>query len=65
MNDFTRLFDTLYYQNTKYPMDKYLSYKYDGVWKSFSTKEVIDIANQMSSAFIKFGSYVTPKEFIY
>jgi long-chain acyl-CoA synthetase len=55
MNDFTRLFDTLYYQNTKYPMDKYLSYKYDGVWKSFSTKEVIDIANQMSSAFIKFG----------
>ena len=55
MNDFTRLFDTLHYQNTKYPRKDFLNYKYDGIWKSFSTQEVIDISNQISSAFIRYG----------
>lgn len=55
MNDFTRLFDTLYFQQTKYPRKDFLSYKYDGVWRNYSTQEVIDIVNQLSSAFIKYG----------
>lgn len=51
----TRLVDLLPYQLEKNPLEKCLSYKVDGKWKSYSTKEVLDIVNRVSRAFVKLG----------
>lgn len=51
----TRLVDLLPYQLENNPLDKCLSYKVDGQWKSYSTSEVSDIVNKVSRAFVKLG----------
>ena len=55
MTEITRLFDFPYYQLEKYNLDKALTTKYDGEWKSISTKEYIDKANAISRALLKLG----------
>lgn len=51
----TRLFDFPYYQLKKYNLDKALVTKYDGEWRSVSTKEYIDKSNAFSRGLIRLG----------
>jgi long-chain acyl-CoA synthetase len=55
MNDFTRLFDIIYYQQEKYSKTDCFNYKYNGVWRHYSTKESIEIANKVSKSLLKLG----------
>jgi long-chain acyl-CoA synthetase len=55
MTEITRLFDFPYYQLEKYNLDKALTTKYDGEWKSISTQEYINKANAISRALLKLG----------
>jgi long-chain acyl-CoA synthetase len=55
MQDFTRLFDIIYYQNEKYPQADAFAAKVGGQWKKHSTQEVIDTANKVSLALLKLG----------
>ncbi|WP_026452326.1 AMP-dependent synthetase/ligase [Aequorivita capsosiphonis] len=55
MNEPKRLFDFPYYQLEKYPQEKALNTKYDGIWKATSTQEYIDKANAISRALIRMG----------
>ena len=55
MTEITRLFDFPYYQLEKYNLDKSLTTKYNGEWKSISTQEYINKANAISRALIKLG----------
>jgi len=50
-----RAFDTLYYQLSKFPKADCLSYKYDGKWFNYSTKDVVDIVNRLSLGLLKLG----------
>ncbi|MCB0538289.1 MAG: long-chain fatty acid--CoA ligase [Bacteroidetes bacterium] len=60
MKDFTRLFDILKVQESKYPRHDCLNYKYDGVWRNYSTKEVNEIIDKVSKAFI--GTGIKPND---
>lgn len=51
----TRAFDFIYYQKEKYPKKDCLNQKINGLWNSYSTQEVIDIANKVSLGLIKLG----------
>lgn len=51
----TRLFDFLHYQAKHYPQEKAYSYKSGNQWKSYSTEQAIDIANQVSMGLLKLG----------
>tara|TARA_Y100000815_G_C13347792_1_gene502762 strand:+ start:3212 stop:4978 length:1767 start_codon:yes stop_codon:yes gene_type:complete len=53
--DVKRLFDFPYYQLEKYNLKKALVTKYNGEWKSTSTQEYIDQANQISRGLLKLG----------
>lgn len=53
--NYTRLFDILPYQLQNSPKDDALAYKEEGIWRKYSTKECVDIINQVSRAFIKYG----------
>ncbi len=55
MQDFTRLFDIIYYQNEKYPQADAFAAKENGQWKKYSTAEIIDNANKVSLALLKLG----------
>ena len=55
MTEITRLFDFPYYQLEKYNLEKALTTKYDGEWKSISTQEYLDKANAVSRALLNFG----------
>jgi long-chain acyl-CoA synthetase len=55
MIEITRLFDFPYYQLEKYNLDKALTTKYNGEWKSISTQEYINKANAISRALLKLG----------
>ena len=55
MQDFTRLFDIIYYQQAKYPQPDAFAFKVSGQWKKYSTQEVIDTANKVSLALLKLG----------
>ena len=50
-----RAFDFLYYQYAKYPKADCLSYKQNGKWFNYSTKDVIDIVNRTSLGLLKLG----------
>jgi long-chain acyl-CoA synthetase len=52
---YTRLFDIPEYQNRQFPKEDCLAGKVKGVWKKYSTREVIDHINQVSRALIAFG----------
>lgn len=55
MQKVTRLFDIPYYQLEKFPLEKALVTKYDGVWKATSTQEFIDRANAFSKGLLHLG----------
>jgi long-chain acyl-CoA synthetase len=50
-----RAFDFLYYQAAKYPKTDCLSYKQNGKWFNYSTKDVIDTVNRTSLGLVKLG----------
>ncbi|MBT8279385.1 MAG: AMP-dependent synthetase/ligase [Bacteroidia bacterium] len=51
----TRIFDFPYYQLEKYNLDKAFTTKYNGEWKSISTKSYIDKANAISRGLLRLG----------
>ncbi|MEP2024390.1 MAG: long-chain fatty acid--CoA ligase [Reichenbachiella sp.] len=51
----TRVFDFLYYQKEKNPLDKALNFKESGQWKGYSTDEVVEIVNQLSLGLLAIG----------
>jgi long-chain acyl-CoA synthetase len=51
----TRLFDTIYYQNEKFPQTISLTSLRDGKWEPYSTKDIIDKANTLSLGLLKLG----------
>ncbi|NNL33793.1 MAG: long-chain fatty acid--CoA ligase [Flavobacteriaceae bacterium] len=51
----TRIFDFPYYQLEKYNLDKAFTTKYNGEWKSISTKTYIDKANAISRGLLRLG----------
>jgi long-chain acyl-CoA synthetase len=53
--DFRRLFDLLLYQEAKYPQKKALSFKNGYRWESYSTRQCIDIINELSAGFLDLG----------
>ena len=55
MNDFTRLFDIIHYQNKNFPKVDCFNYKYNGVWKNYSTQQSIDVCNQVSKSLLHLG----------
>ncbi len=55
MDNYTRLFDTIYYQNAKYPQKVCITSKHDGQWVSYSTQELIDVVNEVSRGMIEYG----------
>jgi len=55
MTEITRIFDFPYYQLDKYNLDKALTTKYNGEWKSTSSKEYIDKANAISRGLLRLG----------
>jgi long-chain acyl-CoA synthetase len=50
-----RLFDAIAYQLEKFPKSDMLNMKINGQWKSFSTEETVQIANQFSAGLLKLG----------
>lgn len=55
MTEITRIFDFPYYQLETYNLEKALTTKYNGEWKSTSTKEYIDLANTISRGLLRLG----------
>ncbi len=59
MKDYTRLFDILPYQQANYPQEVCLAEKVtengNKFYKTYSTKECINIINQLSKALLKLG----------
>jgi len=51
----TRIFDFPYYQLETYNLDKALTTKYNGAWKSLSTQAYIDQANAISRGLLRLG----------
>lgn len=55
MTDVTRIFDIPRHQLKHYNLDKALTTKYNGEWKSISTEEYIDQANAISRGLLRLG----------
>ena len=55
MNDYTRLFDLIYYQQAQFPQHDAFCRKLNGVWQKFSTADIIENVNKVSKALIKLG----------
>lgn len=53
--DFTRAFDILTYQLTKYPQPDCMAAKINGQWKPVTTQQVVEKANQVSLGLLKLG----------
>lgn len=51
----TRTFDFIHFQNENCPQDKAFGYKYNGQWRYFSSSEIINFANNLSSGLLKLG----------
>ncbi len=51
----TRLFEYIYYQQSKFPLKKAVGYKHNGEWTYFSTEDVIKIANKVSYGLMELG----------
>lgn len=50
-----RLFDYLYDQLEKYPLDKAFGYKDNGQWRYYSTAEMVDRVNRASQGLLELG----------
>jgi long-chain acyl-CoA synthetase len=55
MNDYTRLFDLIYYQQAQFPQPDAFCRKENGTWHKTSTADCIDQINKVSKALIKLG----------
>ena len=55
MNDYTRLFDLIYYQQSQFPQPDAFCRKENGTWIKYSTADCIEKINQVSKALIKLG----------
>ncbi len=55
MNDQSRIFDFLYYQQQKFPKPDMLSAKINGSYQPISTNEVVNTVNKLSAALLKMG----------
>ena len=55
MNEVKRLFDFPYYQLEKFDLERALVTKYNGEWKSLSTREYLDQSNALSRGLINLG----------
>lgn len=55
MSSLKRLFDFPYYQLEKYNLNDALVTKYDGVWKSTSSKEYVEQLNKISRGLLRLG----------
>ncbi len=56
MDNPTRLFDFIYYQQAKFPQQKAFSFRHEGKEvSSFSTEKVIELANKVSCGLLKLG----------
>ena len=56
MKNPTRLFDFIYHQNDNYPQEKAFSYRHEGKEvSSFSTAQIIELANKVSCGLLKLG----------
>ena len=53
--DFTRLFEILEYQNQRYPQPAALSGRENGVWRSWSTAEVLSERDRLSLGLLHLG----------
>jgi long-chain acyl-CoA synthetase len=53
--DKTRLFDFIFYQLEHFPKSDALAGKVNGVWEKYSTREVINLANALSTGLLKQG----------
>ncbi len=51
----TRAFDFIFHQQKEYPLEDCLNYKVNGVWRNYSTHEVIEIVNKISLGMLKLG----------
>ena len=55
MEKVTRLFDFPYFQLQNLPLQRAFTTKYNGKWESVSTREFIDLANQISCGLLNLG----------
>ena len=55
MVEITRIFDFPQYQLETYSLKKAFTTKYNGEWKSISTKEYIEQANAISRGLLRLG----------
>lgn len=55
MKEVTRLFDFPHHQLQNRPLQRAFTTKYNGKWESVSTREFIDLANQMSFGLLELG----------
>jgi long-chain acyl-CoA synthetase len=55
MNEQSRLFDFLYYQQEKFPKADLFTAKIDGTWQPLSTGDVINTVNKLSAGLLKLG----------
>ena len=55
MNNFTRLFDIPYYQHATYKVSKAVGDKTSGKWEHYSSRQFIDIINEVSLGLLALG----------
>ncbi len=55
MNSPTRLFDFAYYQMQNGPLEKMMTSKIEGEWKTYSTEEFLSAVNSCSRGLLKLG----------
>ncbi len=55
MKDYTRLFDIIRYQNAHFPLEKSLGHIKDGERIYYSSKEILELANNVSLGLLKLG----------
>lgn len=56
MNNPTRLFDFIYFQQTQFPQQKAFAFRHEGKEvSSFSTQQIIELANKVSCGLLKMG----------
>ncbi len=51
----TRLFDFIYYQKERFPLEKAFGSRKNGQWVYFSTHQIIDYANMVSRGLLRLG----------
>ncbi|WP_421796378.1 AMP-dependent synthetase/ligase [Haliscomenobacter sp.] len=51
----TRLCDLIHYQAANFPLERAFGHRFNGEWKYYSTREVIDLGNKVSRGLLKLG----------